>query len=60
MLAILKAEESPEEGEVEEEALELSIELLETEVAADQRDYIEFNIATVEEYGERRITLQSP
>ncbi|MEM1606401.1 MAG: hypothetical protein QXW41_09175 [Fervidicoccaceae archaeon] len=38
LLAILKAEETPEKGEVEEEALEPSIEFLKTDVTAGQRD----------------------
>ncbi|MEM4570036.1 MAG: class I SAM-dependent DNA methyltransferase, partial [Desulfurococcaceae archaeon] len=60
LLAILKAEEVPEGGEVEEEALEPSIEFLKTDVAAGQRDYVEFNVVTVEECDKARITLQGP
>ncbi|MEM1703934.1 MAG: class I SAM-dependent DNA methyltransferase, partial [Zestosphaera sp.] len=60
LLAILKAEEAPEEGEVEEEALEPSIEFLKTDVTAGQRDYVEFNVVTVEECDKARITLQGP
>ncbi|MEM1831345.1 MAG: hypothetical protein QXJ97_07445, partial [Desulfurococcaceae archaeon] len=60
LLAILKAEEAPEGGEVEEEALEPSIEFLKTDVAAGQRDYVEFNVVTVEECDKARITLQGP
>ncbi|MEM2838272.1 MAG: hypothetical protein QW697_06865, partial [Acidilobaceae archaeon] len=60
LLAILKAEEAPEEGEVEEEALEPSIEFLKIDVAADQKDYIEFSVVTVEECDKARITLRGP
>ncbi|MEM4007219.1 MAG: hypothetical protein QXT92_06110 [Nitrososphaerota archaeon] len=60
LLAILEAEEAPEEGEVEEEALEPSIEFLKTDVAAGQRDYIEFNVVTAEGCDKARITLQGP
>ncbi|MEM0310950.1 MAG: class I SAM-dependent DNA methyltransferase [Ignisphaera sp.] len=60
LLAILKAEEAPEGDEVEEEALEPSIEFLKTDVAAGQRDYVEFNVVTVEECDKARITLQGP
>ncbi|MEM4732445.1 MAG: class I SAM-dependent DNA methyltransferase, partial [Desulfurococcaceae archaeon] len=61
LLAILKAEEAPEGGEVEEElALEPSIEFLKTDVAAGQRDYVEFNVVTVEECDRARITLRGP
>ncbi|MEM1696622.1 MAG: class I SAM-dependent DNA methyltransferase [Nanopusillaceae archaeon] len=60
LLAILKAEEALEGGKVEEEALEPSIEFLKTDVAAGQRDYVEFNVVTVEECDKARITLQGP
>ncbi|MEM1918154.1 MAG: hypothetical protein QW504_05680 [Sulfolobales archaeon] len=60
LLAVLKAEEALEEGEVEEEALEPFIEFLKTDVIADQRDYIEFNVVTVGECDKARITLHGP
>ncbi|MEM4958824.1 MAG: class I SAM-dependent DNA methyltransferase [Nanopusillaceae archaeon] len=60
LLAILKAEEFPEKGEVEEEALEPSIEFLKIDVAADQKDYIEFNVVTAEGCDKARITLRGP
>ncbi|MEM2191719.1 MAG: hypothetical protein QW540_09885 [Archaeoglobaceae archaeon] len=59
LLAILKAEEIPEESEEEKETVEPSIEFLKTEVVANQRDYIEFNVVTAE-CGEARITLEGP
>ncbi|MEM3806154.1 MAG: class I SAM-dependent DNA methyltransferase, partial [Desulfurococcus sp.] len=60
LLAILKAEEAPEESEVEDEVLKPSIEFLKTDVVAGQRDYIEFNVVTVEECDKARIILQGP
>ncbi|MEM4913588.1 MAG: class I SAM-dependent DNA methyltransferase, partial [Desulfurococcaceae archaeon] len=60
LLAILKAEEAPEKGEVEEEALEPSIEFLKTEVTADQRDYVEFSVVTVGECDKAKIALRGP
>ncbi|MEM4539748.1 MAG: N-6 DNA methylase [Candidatus Korarchaeota archaeon] len=60
LLAILKAEEAPEEGEAEEKTVEPSIEFLKTEVVANQRDYIEFSVVTADECKEARITLEGP
>jgi len=60
LLAILKAEEAPEGGEVEEEVLEPSIEFLKTEVTADQRDYVEFSVVTVGECDKAKIALHGP
>ncbi|MEM4593104.1 MAG: N-6 DNA methylase, partial [Sulfolobales archaeon] len=59
LLAILKAEEVAERGKEVEEVLPF-IEFIKTEVAADQRDFIEFSVATAGKCDRARLVLEGP